>query len=101
MWFKMANELSHFIELSRFTTKESTMPDLAKKREELTEKRNELAARLNAINLDFRQGLDRDMEEQAQQLENQEVLAEIARITAEELNKVEAALGRIESALRS
>ncbi len=76
------------------------MPDLIKKKEELTEKRNQLAARLNAINLDFRQGLDRDMQEQAQQLENQEVLAEIARVTAEELNKVEAALGRIETALR-
>ncbi len=77
------------------------MPDLAKKKLELTEKRDQLAARLNAINMDFRQGLDRDMEEQAQQLENQEVLAEIARITAEELNKVEAALSRIESALNS
>lgn len=77
------------------------MPDLSKKKEELTEKRDQLAARLNAINLDFRQGLDRDMEEQAQQLENQEVLAEIARITAEELNKVDAALARIEAALRS
>jgi RNA polymerase-binding transcription factor DksA len=76
------------------------MPDLIKKKEELTEKRDQLAARLNAINLDFRQGLDRDMQEQAQQLENQEVLAEIARVTAEELNKVEAALGRIETALR-
>lgn len=76
------------------------MPDLAKKKVELTEKRDQLAARLNAINLDFRQGLDRDMEEQALQLENQEVLAEIARITAEELNKVDAALARIEAAMR-
>lgn len=76
------------------------MPDLAHKKVELTAKRDQLAARLNAINLDFRQGLDRDMEEQAQQLENQEVLAEIARITAEELNKVDAALARIEAALR-
>lgn len=77
------------------------MPDLTQKKLELTEKRDQLAARLNAINLDFRQGLDRDSEEQAQQLENHEVLAEIARVTAEELNKVEAALNRIELALRS
>ena len=76
------------------------MPDLAQKKLELIEKRDALAARLNAINLDFRQGLDRDSEEQAQQLENQEVLAEIARVTAEELNKVDAALLRIEAALR-
>lgn len=77
------------------------MLDLAKKKIELTEKHQQLAARLNAINLDFRQGLDRDSEEQAQQLQNGEVLAEIARITAEELNKVEAALNRIEAALNS
>lgn len=77
------------------------MPDLTQKKLELTEKRDRLAARLNAINLDFRQGLDRDSEDQAQQLENHEVLAEIARVTAEELNKVEAALNRIELALRS
>lgn len=76
------------------------MPDLAKKKLELTEKRDQLAARLNAITLDFRQALDRDSEEQAQQLENHEVLAEIARVTAEELNKIDAALLRIEQALR-
>ena len=40
-------------------------------------------------------------EEQAQQLENAEVLAEINRLAAEELTKVEEALFRIEQAMNA
>jgi len=69
-------------------------------REQLLRRRDDLAERLKRINLDYRSGLDADSEEQAQQLENAEVLAEIARVTAEELAKIEAALNRIEAASR-
>lgn len=75
------------------------MPDLEKRKRELIEKRDELIARFNAINMDFRQGLDRDLEECSLQLQNDEVLLEIARITTEELNKIDAALTRIETAI--
>ena len=76
-------------------------PDLEQKKRELETQRDELAARLRKINMDYRGGLDRDLEEQAQQLENAEVLQEIARVTAEELNRIELALQRIEQAQRT
>jgi hypothetical protein len=56
---------------------------------ELKTKRDELRARLEAIEKDYRAGLDKDSEEQAQQLENAEVLNEISRTTAEELARIE------------
>ena len=58
----------------------------------LQNKRDELRARLEAIEKDYRQGLERDTEEQAIQLENADVLAAIARSTAEELDRIEARL---------
>lgn len=64
----------------------------AKARDELQnllKKRDELRARLAAIRRDYRGGLERDSEEQAVQLENAEVLAEIARVSTEELEKLE------------
>ena len=72
--------------------------ELQARKESLQLRRNELADRLNRINMDYRQGLDPDFAEQAQQLENAEVLEEIARVTAEELNKIEQAIQRIEQA---
>ncbi len=75
--------------------------DLQARKVELQQKRDELAARLRKINLDYRSGLNADLEEQAQELENAEVLQEIARVTAEELNRIELALQRIELAMRS
>ncbi|MCP1676491.1 RNA polymerase-binding transcription factor DksA [Natronocella acetinitrilica] len=74
--------------------------DLKQRRETLEKQRDALAERLRKINLDFRRGLDRDLDEQAQELENAEVLQEIARVTAEELNRIELALQRIEQAMR-
>jgi len=73
--------------------------DLQQKKSELTAKRDELQARLDAIKNDYRSGLAADSEEQAQQLENAEVLAEISRVTSEELQKVLQALERIEHEL--
>jgi RNA polymerase-binding transcription factor DksA len=73
--------------------------DLLAKKTELTQKREELMQRLDAIKRDYGNGLSADSEEQAQQLENAEVLAEISRVTNEELQKVTVALDRIEREL--
>jgi len=75
------------------------MGDLADKKQELIKKRDELQDRLDAIRKDLASGLDRDWEEQAVQLENAEVLDEIARVTSEELTKIEQGIERIEHAL--
>ncbi len=61
-------------------------------REELNKRRDELRERLAAIRRDLGGGLARDLEDQAQQLENQDTLMEIARVTEAELEKVEAQL---------
>ncbi|MCC5808951.1 MAG: hypothetical protein JJU06_01155 [Ectothiorhodospiraceae bacterium] len=76
------------------------MVDLRKRKQELEEQRDELAERLRRINMDYRRGLDKDAEEQATELQNAEVLQEIARVTSEELGKIESAIQRIEQALR-
>jgi hypothetical protein len=67
-------------------------------KEELIAKRDELRQRLEAIEADYKQGLDRDSEEQAQQLENAEVLTGIARATADELQQIEAQLASLDKA---
>ncbi|MFO7603277.1 MAG: hypothetical protein R6X06_05615 [Gammaproteobacteria bacterium] len=61
----------------------------------LLAKRDELRARLEAIEKDYQQGLDADSEERAQQLENAEVLTGIAKAAAEELAVIEAKLARL------
>lgn len=58
-------------------------------RSELEQRRRELRERLETIEKDYARGLDPDSEERAVQLENAEVLAAIARSTAEELEQVE------------
>lgn len=58
-------------------------------RSELEQRRRELQERLETIEKDYERGLDPDSEERAVQLENAEVLAAIARSTAEELEQVE------------
>jgi hypothetical protein len=68
---------------------------MKKTREELIQSRDELMKRLEAIGKDLRGGLDADSKEQAIQLENMQVLEEIARVTQEnlqQLNKQIAAL---------
>ena len=56
--------------------------------DELTQSRDELLKRLEAIRKDLRGGLDADSKEQAIQLENMQVLQEIARVTDENLQQI-------------
>lgn len=65
------------------------------RKQQLIERRDELQARLKAIKKDYGRGLDADFEEQAVQLENAEVLSEIARIATEELAQVEQQLAEL------
>lgn len=65
------------------------MVDDSKSKRQLLEKRDELKNRLDAIKADYAQGLDADFEEQAQELQNAEVLAEISRVTLQELEDIE------------
>lgn len=67
-------------------------------RQQLLERRDELNKRLEAIRRDLGGGLDRDLEEQAQQLENQETLMEIARLAEAELADVERRLAVLDEA---
>ena len=62
---------------------------------ELESKRRELLERLEAIERDYRQGLDQDAEEQAIQLENAEVLEGIARAARDELERIEKELAQL------
>jgi hypothetical protein len=64
--------------------------------EALTQKRDELMTRLADIRRDLRGGLDADSEEQAIQLENLEVLQEIARVAEEELGQVNQQISSLE-----
>ena len=57
--------------------------------DELITKRDELRQRLDKIKQDFKKGLDADSGERAVQLENADVLNEIARTTEEELISLE------------
>lgn len=61
-------------------------------REQLLERKQELEQRLARIKADLAGGLEADFEEQAVQLENRDVLLEIARVTSEELEQVRTAL---------
>jgi len=69
-----------------------TEKDIDQEIAELTQRRDELRTRLESIEQDYRAGLPADTEEQAVQLENAEVLAGIAKATAEELARIEARL---------
>ncbi|NBD95671.1 MAG: hypothetical protein GVY11_04245 [Gammaproteobacteria bacterium] len=65
-------------------------------RRQLLERREQLVERLSAIRRDLGGGLDRDLEEQAQQLENQDTLMEIARVAEAELAEVDRQLDRLD-----
>jgi RNA polymerase-binding transcription factor DksA len=73
--------------------------ELIERKAELSKRRDELLNRLDAIKKDIGSGLDPDWEEQATQLENAEVLEEISRVTAEELNTVQSGIERLEKAI--
>ena len=68
---------------------------MANDKQALLAKRDELRERLESIEKDYQQGLDADSEEQAIQLENAEVLAGIAKATAEELERIEGQLAQL------
>ena len=70
------------------------MSDEAKKNQ-LLAKRQELLDRIEAINQDYRRGLDADSEERAMQLENAEVLEGIARAAQQELERIEKELAEL------
>jgi RNA polymerase-binding transcription factor DksA len=63
--------------------------EFAAERTQLISKRDELRARIDKIEADYRNGLDADSEEQAQQLANAEVLEGIAKAASEELQRIE------------
>ena len=54
-------------------------------RESLQRQRDELMERIDAIKSDYASGLDQDFEEQAQQLENAEVLEVLLKQAYDEL----------------
>ena len=61
----------------------------------LLQQRDSLIERLEAIEQDYRKGLSADADEQAIELENADVLAGIAKATAEELRQVEDQLAKM------
>ena len=63
----------------------------------LIARRDELVARLEAIHRDLGRGLEKDYEEQAIQLENLEVLQEIARVAQSDLEAVRLELAKLKS----
>ncbi|MDH4107067.1 MAG: TraR/DksA family transcriptional regulator [Gammaproteobacteria bacterium] len=65
-------------------------------RTRLEAKKAELSARLERVTRNVRQSLASDSEERAQQLENSEVIDALGNDARVELNKVNAALQRIE-----
>lgn len=68
-------------------------------REELRTKRDQLLSRLDSIRSDLKQArgpLEHDLDDQAIELENEEVLARLELATRRELEQVLAALDRID-----
>lgn len=64
-------------------------------KEALIARRDALRSRLDAIRKDIGRGLDRDSSEQAIELENAEVLDEIARVAQVELEEIEEKLAKL------
>ncbi len=63
----------------------------------LKKRRDELQKRIGAIKAEYGKGLSADFGEQAVELENAEVLAEISRVAAAELEQVEQELRQLGS----
>lgn len=72
------------------------MTNAESEKSRLIEKRDELRSRLDAIEKDYRQGLDADSEERAVQLENADVQEAIAKSTSEELQRIEEELANLD-----
>jgi hypothetical protein len=71
---------------------------MEKTQQELESRRDELRGRIEAIHRDLGRGLEKDFEEQSIQLENLEVLQEIARVAEQELREVEMKLAALKNA---
>ena len=67
------------------------------KKAQLLQKKQELEERLKKIQQDISGGLNPDFSEQAVQLENRDVLLEIARVTEEELETLKKQLSELDS----
>jgi hypothetical protein len=65
--------------------------------QELEARRRELRGRIQAIHQDLGRGLEKDYEEQSIQLENLEVLQEIARVAEQELREIEMELAALKN----
>ena len=63
----------------------------------LLQKKDELGARLTRITSNVRRGLDNDSEERATQLEDSEVVDALGNEAREEIEKISAALQRMDS----
>ena len=64
-------------------------------RDDLLTKQHQLIERVTAIKRDFEQGLDPDLEEQAVQLENYEVLQRLLEQANAELDKIDEQLKKM------
>lgn len=73
----------------------TTVPDGL--REELLQKKDELTNRLDRITANLRRGVEADSKERAQQLEDSEVVDALGNEARAELNKISAALARMDS----
>jgi RNA polymerase-binding transcription factor DksA len=73
------------------------MPDPNEARQVLVDRRRELRERVEAVRKDFAGGLDPDLDEQAIQLENAEVLNELLREALSELEEIEQKLRRMDA----
>lgn len=71
------------------------MTDRDARRRELEHRRSELQARVDAIRADYRRGLAADSGEQALELENADVLAELERTALEQMAAIDAELVRL------
>ena len=67
---------------------------MSEDRAALLEKKQELEERLDKIRKDLGNSLSADFAEQATELENRDVLIEIARVTEEELVSIKQKLGQ-------
>ncbi len=65
---------------------------MTEERDQLLAKKQELQQRLEKIKQDIAGGVSADFEEQATELENRDVLLEIARVTELELESIKAKL---------
>lgn len=65
-------------------------------RQELLEKKSELAARLDRISLNLQRGFDADSKEMAKELEDSEVVDALGNEARAEIVKIRAALARMD-----